>query len=43
VTVHAHVFGRPFGAIEFQAALDLLKRPDWVWTTTHKDLAALYK
>ena len=25
VTVHAHVFGRPFGAIELQSALDLVK------------------
>jgi peptidoglycan/xylan/chitin deacetylase (PgdA/CDA1 family) len=42
VTVHAHVFGRPFGAIELQAALDLVKQRDWAWITTHAELAALY-
>ncbi len=43
VTAHAHVFGRPFGAIEFKAALDMVKARDWAWVTTHRELAALYK
>src|SRR5258706_318320 len=43
VTVHAHVFGRPFGAIEFTSALDMVKPLDWAWVTTHRALAALYK
>jgi peptidoglycan/xylan/chitin deacetylase (PgdA/CDA1 family) len=42
VTVHAHVFGRPFGAIEFRAALDLVRPRPEIWMTTHAELAALY-
>lgn len=43
VTVHAHVFGRPYGAIEFLAALKSLRRyQDRTWTTTHRGLAALF-
>jgi hypothetical protein len=42
VTVHAHVFGRPFGAIELRAALDLIRPIEFVWPTTHAALAALY-
>ena len=41
VTAHAHVFGRPAGAIEFKAAIDMVKRLDWVWLTTHDQLAEL--
>jgi len=40
LTVHAHVFGRPAGAIEFQAALALATRSDLVWLTSHHELAA---
>jgi len=44
VTVHAHVYGRPFGALALRAALDLLKAPqhDFVHLTDHDTLAALY-
>jgi peptidoglycan/xylan/chitin deacetylase (PgdA/CDA1 family) len=41
ITAHAHVFGRPYGAIEFKAAIDLVKDLDWVWMTTHQELAGL--
>ena len=41
ITAHAHVFGRPFGAIEIKAAIDLVKDLDWVWMTTHEELAGL--
>jgi len=41
ITAHAHVFGRPYGAIEFRAAIDLVKDLDWVWMTTHEELAGL--
>ncbi|NKB47897.1 MAG: polysaccharide deacetylase family protein [Alphaproteobacteria bacterium] len=41
ITAHAHVFGRPYGAIEIKAAIDLVKDLDWVWMTTHEELAAL--
>jgi peptidoglycan/xylan/chitin deacetylase (PgdA/CDA1 family) len=42
VTVHAHVFGRPFGAIEFREALALIRSRAWAWVTNHAALAALY-
>jgi peptidoglycan/xylan/chitin deacetylase (PgdA/CDA1 family) len=36
VTVHAHVYGRPFGAIEFARSLALLAAHEsQVWTTNH--------
>jgi hypothetical protein len=41
VTAHAHVFGRPAGAIEFKAAIDMVKALDWVWLTTHAELAEI--
>ncbi len=43
VTAHAHVYGRPFGALVFKKALGLLKtHEDFVYTTDHDTLAALY-
>ncbi|SJZ44682.1 Polysaccharide deacetylase [Enhydrobacter aerosaccus] len=43
VTVHAHVFGRPFGAIEFMNALELVRRhSDLAWLTDHAALADLF-
>jgi hypothetical protein len=43
ITVHAHVFGRPFGAIEFQKTLAIARRhAAHVWLTDHASLAALY-
>jgi len=36
------VFGRPFGAIEFRAALDLVRAHSQTWLATHAGLAALY-
>ena len=41
ITAHAHVFGRPFGAIEFYEAIAAVKDIDWVWMTTHEELAGL--
>jgi peptidoglycan/xylan/chitin deacetylase (PgdA/CDA1 family) len=41
ITAHAHVFGRPFGAIEFYDAIATVKDIDWVWMTTHEELAGL--
>jgi hypothetical protein len=41
--VHAHVFGRPFGAIEFSRTLALAREhEEHVWLTDHASLAALY-
>ena len=42
VTVHAHIFGRPFGAIALLDAIGLLRRADHCWLTDHAALAALY-
>ena len=43
VTVHAHVYGRPYGALAFKKSLELLKtREDYVFTTDHDSLAKLY-
>jgi hypothetical protein len=43
ITVHAHVFGRPFGTIEFMNSLELARRHgDWAWLTDHQALAKLF-
>jgi hypothetical protein len=43
VTVHAHVFGRPFGALEFEKTLAIAREhAARVWLTDHASLAALY-
>eukprot|EP01037_Dinobryon_pediforme_P001404 gene1404-1425_t len=43
VTVHAHVYGRPMGAIEFAKSLDLLKQHDnFAWTTDHDTLGRIF-
>lgn len=41
ITVHAHVFGRPFGAIEFQKAIRRVRDIEWIWMTDHSQLADL--
>jgi hypothetical protein len=44
ITVHAHVFGRPMGAIEFLNSLETVRRSDeWSWLTDHCALADLFK
>jgi hypothetical protein len=40
ITVHAHVFGRPYGAIAFLDALELAGRSERCWLTNHAELAA---
>lgn len=43
ITVHAHVFGRPFGAIEFEKTLAVARKHEpRVWLTDHASLAACY-
>jgi hypothetical protein len=43
ITAHAHVFGRPYGAAEFRATLEIARRyPDRVRLTTHAELAAAF-
>lgn len=40
MTLHAHVFGRPAGAIEFIHAIDLVRRHEQVaWLTHHAELS----
>ena len=42
-TVHAHVYGRPMGAIEFKRSLALLKQHEaFVWTTDHDTLGRVF-
>jgi hypothetical protein len=44
VTVHAHVYGRPAGALAFIDALEVVKRyADWAWLTDHAALAGLWQ
>lgn len=42
ITIHAHVFGRPYGLIEFRNAIALARRSPGVWLCDHAALAALY-
>ncbi|MFZ6647002.1 polysaccharide deacetylase family protein [Undibacterium sp. TJN25] len=40
ITVHAHIFGRPAGAIELAKSLEIVRRcSDWAWLTDHAQLA----
>lgn len=39
LTVHAHVFGHPFGAIELRKSIEAVQQRDNVWITTHEELA----
>jgi hypothetical protein len=43
LTVHAHVFGRPYGAIEFAKSLDVAKQAQaHAWLTDHGTLANMF-
>ena len=42
ITAHAHVFGRPMGAITFKRALEIAQQHDSAWLTTHAALADMY-
>jgi hypothetical protein len=41
ITVHAHVFGRPYGAIALLDSLELVRRSRHCWLTDHARLASL--
>jgi hypothetical protein len=43
ITVHAHVFGRPYGAIALLDSLALVRRSGVAWLTDHAALAAVYR
>ena len=42
ITVHAHIFGRPYGAIALLDAIALVRRYSHCWLTDHAQLAELY-
>jgi hypothetical protein len=43
ITIHAHVFGRPFGLIEFVNALEIVDEARWAWLTDHANLTEIYR
>jgi hypothetical protein len=43
LTAHAHVFGRPAGAMAFKKALRLVRDNPLTWVTHHEEVASLYK
>ena len=42
ITVHAHVFGRPYGALALLDSLAVVKQAGHCWVTNHAELAALW-
>jgi peptidoglycan/xylan/chitin deacetylase (PgdA/CDA1 family) len=42
ITLHAHIFGRPYGAIAFLDSLDVVRSARHCWLTDHQHLAELY-
>ncbi len=42
ITVHAHVYGRPFGAIEFARSLALVQADPHAFLTDHEALAGMF-
>jgi len=38
VTVHAHIFGRPIGAAEFEMALEIVQTAPFAWIVTQDEL-----
>jgi hypothetical protein len=42
ISAHAHVFGRPAGALEFLETLRAVQDCQWAWLTNHFELARLY-
>lgn len=43
LTAHAHVFGRPAGAIAFKQAIRLVQQSAVSWMTTHAELSLLFR
>ena len=41
ITVHAHVFGRPYGLVELRRTIEIARRYPWAWLTDHAHLAEL--
>lgn len=42
ITLHAHIFGRPYGAIALLDSLDVVRSARHCWLTDHHHLADLY-
>jgi hypothetical protein len=42
ITLHAHVFGRPYGALAMLDSLELVRRAGHCWLTDHARLAQLW-
>jgi hypothetical protein len=42
ITVHAHVFGRPYGALALLDAIAVVRRHNWCWLTDHARLAEVF-
>jgi peptidoglycan/xylan/chitin deacetylase (PgdA/CDA1 family) len=42
ITVHAHVFGRPYGALALLDSLAVVRRHQWCWLTDHARLAEVF-
>jgi hypothetical protein len=42
ITVHAHVFGRPYGALALLDSLAVVKQSPHCWMTNHAELARLW-
>ena len=42
ITVHAHVFGRPYGALALLDSLAVVRDSPHCWVTNHAELAALW-
>src|SRR3954454_15150254 len=42
ITLHAHIFGRPYGALAFLDSLAVVRRSPHCWLTDHARLAALW-
>ena len=43
ITLHAHVFGRPYGALAMLDSLALVRRAPHAWLTDHAELVTLYE
>jgi hypothetical protein len=43
ITLHAHVFGRPYGALEMLDSLALVRRSPHCWLTDHAKLETVYQ
>jgi peptidoglycan/xylan/chitin deacetylase (PgdA/CDA1 family) len=42
LTIHAHVFGRPYGALALLDSLAVIRRHSWCWLTDHAHLTDVY-